>query len=169
MQVASNSAAQANNAVQAGPYVRQFHKHATSFESFGVEKQAKGIKILTSVLAREVLGGGNLGAILAADRGIDRLSTCTTLGAELMYLRHSQSKLDPEQSELLKKGIVCHLNTLFINVLIKATAGANDKPKKYDGVGNDVGIAKNVLVQLKAEKPEQFPKEPCALLDFRGE
>ena len=146
-----------------GPYVRQFHEQASGFENFGVEKQAKGIKILTSVLAREVLGGGNLGALLAAQRGIDRLSTCATLGAEIMYRRHTQSSLSADQSELLKTGIVCHLNSLFRNVMTKVLNKGTSNPTKYNGVMNDVELARGVLLELQAEKPAQFPTEPCML------
>ena len=153
-----------NASVPVSPYIRQFQRQASSFQSFGIEKQAKGIKILTSVLAREVLGGGALGAHLASVRGIDRLSTSMTLGAELMYERHAQSNLDTTQSELLKTGIVCHLNSLFRNVAEKVVFRGLSKPKKYEGVLRDVDRAREVLLELKAEKPDRFPSEPCALI-----
>ncbi|MCE2681332.1 MAG: hypothetical protein LW629_13060 [Burkholderiales bacterium] len=170
MPVASTSTAHPNatsGQVAAGPYVIQFHEQARGFAQFGVEKQAKGIKVLTSVLAREVLGGGNLGALLAAQRGIDRLSSCVTLGAEVMYKRHAASNLSADQSELLKTGIICHLNTLCRNVVMKAAAKGAENPKKYNAVLNDVELARGVLLELKAEKPAKFPTEPCILTDLK--
>jgi len=170
MPVASTSVAPPNSTaahIEPGPYVKQFREQALGFEHFGVEKQAKGIKVLTSVLAREVLGGGNLGALLAAQRGIDRLSSCMTLGAEVMYQRHAASKLSTEQSELLKTGIVCHLNSLCRNVVMKAALKGASNPKKYNAVLNDVELARGVLLELKSERPVEFPAEPCILTDIK--